>query len=70
MLKFLLIFLASMVVFFVAATWFIQEIWLTNFPGAAPSNLNQKLTALSLVALVALVTMVIMAVKAFRSRRH
>jgi len=70
MLKFLLAFLASLVVFLVAAAWFIQDIWLTNFPGPAPANLNQKLTVLSGVALVALISIVFFAVKAFSARRR
>ena len=69
MLKFLLAFFASLVVFLVAVAWFIQDIWLTSFPGAASANLNQKLTVLSSVALVALACMIFTAVKAARSRR-
>ena len=70
MLKFVLSFLASLVVFLVAASWFIQDLWLTNFPGAAPADLNQRLTALSVVAFLSLVSMVFLAVKAYRARRR
>ena len=70
MLKFLLAFLVSLVVFLIAVAWFIQDIWLTNFQGAAPAHLNQRLTALSVVALLALVSMGLIAVKAFRARRR
>ena len=70
MLKFMLAFLVSLVVFLVAVAWFIQDIWLTNFPGTAPANLNQRLTALSVVALLSLVSIVFFAVKAFRARRR
>ncbi|HMH66870.1 MAG TPA: hypothetical protein VK519_03015 [Pinirhizobacter sp.] len=70
MLKFLLAFLASLVVFLMAIAWLIQDIWLTNFPGAAPAHLNQKLTVLSSVALVALISILFFAVKAFRARRR
>lgn len=70
MLKFLLAFLGSLVVFLVAVAWFIQDIWLTNFPGAVPANLDQRLTALSVVALLSLVSIVFFAVKTFRARRR
>jgi hypothetical protein len=70
MLKFLLALLASLIVFLVSAAWFIQDIWLTNFPGAAPANLDQRLTILSSVAVVALSSTVFFTVKAFKARQN